>query len=159
MASACPRGETRSSATGIETVSGSPAAVLASQDVAQTHPLPASRASRADRRPRPGPARPGPGLLLGAEGGGAGCARSLRPVTLPVSLHGQRWPAVLRPERPSRSFQREEGLGPRSAKRQKRFGLRHSLCPYRPHAYGLGLSRFGLGSAVTPSLFMEFIYS
>lgn len=59
MASACPRGETRSSATGIETVSGSPAAVLAAQDVAQTHPLPASRASRADRRrwPRPGPAQ------------------------------------------------------------------------------------------------------
>lgn len=57
MASACPRGETRSSATGIETVSGSPAAVLASQDVVQTHPLPASRASRADRRRRPGPAQ------------------------------------------------------------------------------------------------------
>lgn len=55
MASACPRGETRSSATGIETVSGSPAAVLASQDVAWTHPLPASGASRADRRRRPRP--------------------------------------------------------------------------------------------------------
>lgn len=107
MASACPHGEMRSSVTGIETVSGSPAAVLAAQDVAQTHPLPASRASRADRRPRPGP-----GLLLGAEGGGAGCARPLRPVTLPVSLHGQRWPAVLRPERGPRAPSSErKGLG------------------------------------------------
>lgn len=87
VASARPRCEMRSSATGIATVSSSPAAVFASEYVAQTHPLPASHPSRGDSLPRPCPV-PAQDCCSGQKAEWS-AACPLRPVTLLVSLHWQ----------------------------------------------------------------------